>query len=100
MRRTVMKRYGLVALLLCSSAVAQVVVSFDVQAPTCGPVFPTPCGAAGDPEGVSWNGTISGVGALPSPIAACVDGNPNGVGMAWSRAPSGRIPAGCARARP
>jgi hypothetical protein len=32
-------------------------VTFDVQAPVCGTtIFPIGCGAAGDPEGVSWNG--------------------------------------------
>jgi hypothetical protein len=90
---------GLVLLVLCSTAVGQ--ATFDVQTPVCSAVgaFPTPCGAGGDPEGVSWNGVVSGVGALPSPIAPSVDATPNGVGMPcggtqYARIHAAGLPAG------
>jgi Lectin C-type domain len=31
-------------------------VNFELQTASCASAFPTPLGAAGDPEGVSWNG--------------------------------------------
>jgi hypothetical protein len=45
-------------------------VDFDVQTAGCAPAFPTPLGAAGDPEGVSWNG--AGGAARPALVSTSV----------------------------
>jgi hypothetical protein len=88
----VKKRIALCLLALTGAAFGQ--ATFEPQTPTCGPVFPTPCGTLGDPEGISWNGVLSGTGALPSPIAACVDSNPNLVGFPTGGLQYGRVHGG------
>jgi hypothetical protein len=63
-----------VACLVAPVALGQ--ADFETAAPACGAVsaFPAPCGAAGGPEGVSWN-------AAPGALFAPNTDTANGVGM-------------------
>src|SRR5436853_7803710 len=79
-------------------------VNFDIQTPSCTYAPPSPCGAFGDPEGISWNGNSAAASATLWPNTPTVD-TVSGAGMPVSgpkflRCPgahpsaSGTIPVG------
>lgn len=85
--------------LLMSVSVGVLGQDFELQAPACTYAFPTPCGALGDLEGVSWNAsTPAGTPAFGATVSAA-----NGLGMPafglqflrvqCAAAPTGVIPA-------
>src|SRR5262245_32461305 len=69
-----------VLVITMAAAALSAQVSFEVQGPACAWAPPTACGAAGDPEGISWNGVLPGSSPTVPAFGVTV-GTANGAGM-------------------
>jgi len=65
--------------------------TFDLSGPACSTAtFPVGCAATGDPEGISWNGVMSGF----FPFGATIDSVPNNLGFPCSGTQYARVACG------
>ena len=86
-----MRSAVIISLLITGATFAQ--ATFDLSTPVCSTTtFPTGCGATGDPEGISWNGILSGF----FPFGATVDGTPNALGFPCGGTQYARVACGTA----
>ena len=88
-----MRSAVLFSLVIACSVFGQ--ATFELSLPACSSTtFPVGCAATGDPEGISWNGVMSGF----FPFGATVDSIPNNLGFPTLGSAYARVACGTALA--